>query len=176
MNQSKKDLPSATILPLMRSLILLSLAVLLCSCGALGQANTTSYDELMASALQTLVVDSSARLESYRFSMQMDQKIDLINLSSGDVQKLHTRSFGYGLANMTDRALKLSMAALTYAEGDEGNSSALSLEEYLINDTLYLKVDGNWTAMKAPSAWLMPGPSRTQWPSSSKCSISLASP
>jgi hypothetical protein len=131
--------------------------VLLCSCGALGQANSTaSYDELMASALQSLVVDSSARLESYRFSMQMDQKIDLINLSSGDVQKLHTRSFGYGLANMTDRALKLSMAALTYAKGDEGNSSALSLEEYLINDTLYLKVDGNWTAMKAPGvaeAW-----------------------
>jgi hypothetical protein len=88
--------------------------------------------------------------------MQMDQKIDLINLSSGYVQKLYTRSFGYGLANMTDRALKLSMAALTYAEGDEGNSSALSLEEYLINDTLYLKVDGNWTAMKAPGvadAW-----------------------
>ena len=155
--QSKKDLPSATILPLMRSLILLSLAVLLCSCGALGQANSTaSYDELIASALQSLVVDSSARLESYRFSMQMDQKIDLINLSSGDVQKLYTRSFGYGLANMTDRALKLSMAALTYAEGDEGNSSALALEEYLINDTLYLKVDGNWTAMKAPGvadAW-----------------------
>jgi hypothetical protein len=86
----------------------------------------------------------------------MDQKIYLVNLSSGDVQKLQTRFFGYGLANMTDRALKLSMAALTYAEADEGNSSALSLEEYLINDTLYLKVDGNWTAMKAPGvadAW-----------------------
>ena len=143
-------------LPSMRSLILLSMAILLCSSGALGQTNNTSFDELMASALQSLVVDSSAKLESYRFSMEMEQKMDLVNLSSGDTQKLNTRSFGYGMANMTDRALKLSMAALTYAEGDEDNSSAMALEEYLINDTLYLKVDGNWTAMKMPGvadAW-----------------------
>ena len=140
----------------MRSLILLSMAILLCSSGALGQTNNTSFDELMASALQSLVVDSSAKLESYRFSMEMEQKIDLVNLSSGDTQKLYTRSFGYGMANMTDRALKLSMASLTYAKGDEDNSSAMALEEYLINDTLYLKVDGNWTAMKMPGvadAW-----------------------
>jgi hypothetical protein len=132
------------------------MAILLCSSGALGQTNNTSFDELMASALQSLVVDSSAKLESYRFSMEMDQKIDLVNLSSGDTQKLYTRTFGFGLANMTDRALKLSMAALTFAEGDEDNSSAMALEEYLINDTLYLKVDGNWTAMKMPGvadAW-----------------------
>ena len=129
----------------MRSLILLSMAILLCSSGALGQTSNTSFDELMASALQSLVVDSSAKLESYRFSMEMEQKMDLVNLSSGDTQKLNTRSFGYGMANMTDRALKLSMAALTNAEGDEENSTAMALEEYLINDTLYLKVDGNWT-------------------------------
>ncbi|MBN1235077.1 MAG: hypothetical protein JW999_03400 [Methanotrichaceae archaeon] len=140
----------------MRSLILLALAMLLCSCGALGQTNSTSFDELMSNALQSLVVDSSAKLESYRFSMEMQQKIDLVNLTSGDVQKLYTRSFGYGMANMTDRALKMSMVALTHAEGDEDNSSAMALEEYLVNDILYLKVDGNWTAMKVPGvadAW-----------------------
>ena len=118
--------------------------------------NRTTFDELMTSALQSLVVDSSASLESYRFSLEMEQKIDLVNLSSGDSQKLYTRSFGYGMANMTDRALKLSMASLTYAKGDEDNTSAIALEEYLINDTLYLKVDGNWTAMKMPGvadAW-----------------------
>jgi hypothetical protein len=107
------------------------MAILLCSSGALGQTNNISFDELMASALQSLVVDSSAKLESYRFSMEMEQKMDLVNLSSGDTQKLSTRSFGYGMANMTDRALKLSMAALTYAKGDEDNSSAMALEEYL---------------------------------------------
>ncbi|MFZ2470341.1 MAG: DUF6612 family protein [Methanothrix sp.] len=134
----------------MRYLILLALVLLLCSCGALGQTNNTSFDELMTSALQSLVVDSSVRLESYRFSMNMEQKVDLVNVTSGDAQKLYTRSLGYGMANMTDRSLKLSMAALTYAKDDEDNTSAIALEEYLINDTLYLKVDGNWTVMNMP--------------------------
>ncbi|MCX6676508.1 MAG: hypothetical protein NTU95_01005 [Methanothrix sp.] len=140
----------------MRYFILLALALLLCSFAALGQTNRTSFDELNASALQSLVLDSSAWLESYRFSIEMEQKIDLVNSSSGDAQKLYARSFGYGRANMTNRALKLSMAALTYAKGDEDNTSAIALEEYFINDTLYLKVDGNWTAMKMPAvadAW-----------------------
>lgn len=140
----------------MRSHILLSLAMLLTSSAALGQTNHASLDDLTASALQSLVLDSSARLESYRFSMDMEQKIDLVNLSSGDAQKLYTRSFGYGLANTTARSLKLSMASLTYVEGDEDNTSVMALEEYLINDTIYLKVDGNWTTMMMPGltyAW-----------------------
>lgn len=134
----------------MRNLILLALVLLLCSCGALGQTNNTSFDELMTTALQSLVVDSSANLGSYRFTMEMEQNIDMVNLSSGDTQELYTRSFGYGMADMTDRALKLSMASLSYAKGDEDNTSATAIEEYLINDTLYLKVDGNWTVMKIP--------------------------
>jgi hypothetical protein len=136
--------------------MLLALALLLCSFAALGQTNRTTLDELNARALQSLVGDSSARLESYRFSLEMEQKIDLVNLTSGDAQRLYTRSLGYGMANMTDRALKLSMASITYAKGDVENTSAIALEEYLINDTLYLKVDGNWTAMKMPGvadAW-----------------------
>ncbi|MDQ1262839.1 MAG: hypothetical protein QG575_2020 [Euryarchaeota archaeon] len=140
----------------MRYLIFLALILLLCSFGSLGQTNNTTFDELMASALQSLVVDSSANLGSYRFTLEMEQKIDLVNLSSEEVQKLYTRSFGYGMANMTDSALKLSMASLSYAKGDEDNTSSTAIEEYLINDTLYLKVDGNWTVMKMPGvadAW-----------------------
>jgi hypothetical protein len=135
--------------------MLLALALLLCCPAALGQTNST-FDELMTSALQALVVDSSANLESYRFSLEMEQKIDLVNLSAGDSQRLYTRSLGYGMANMTDRSLKLSMASLTYAKGDEDNTSAIALEEYLINDTIYMKMDGNWTAIKMPGvadAW-----------------------
>jgi hypothetical protein len=140
----------------MRNLILLALALLLTSSGTLGQTSSTSLDELNASALQSLVVDSSARLESYRFSQEMEQKTDMVKLTSGDAQTLYTRSLGYGLANVTNRTLKLSMAALTYEKGDVENTSAIALEEYLINDTIYMKVDGNWTAMKMPGvadAW-----------------------
>jgi hypothetical protein len=140
----------------MRSLLLLSLAMLASICTAPGQTSNASLDEMMTSALQSLVYDSSARLESYRFSMQMEQKVDLVNLTSGSAQTLYTRSLGFGLANMTDRSMKLSLAALTYEEGDEQNTTATAIEEYLKNDTIYLKVDGNWAALKLPSvaeAW-----------------------
>lgn len=134
----------------MKSLMLLTLVLLLCSSGSFGQMNNTAFDESMAAALRSLVIDSSANLRSYSFTMDMKQNIDLVNLSTNETQKLCTRSIGYGTANITERALKLSLASLTYAKGDQENTSAIAIDEYLINDTLYLKVDGNWTAMKMP--------------------------
>jgi hypothetical protein len=134
----------------MRNLILLALILLLCSSGSLGQTNNATFDELITSALRSLVVDTSTNLESYRFTMEMNQKIDLVNISSNEIQTHYTRSLGVGMANMTEKALKLSMASLTYAKGDEDNTSTTAMEEYLINDTIYLKVDGNWTALKMP--------------------------
>ena len=136
----------------MRDLTLLALALLFCSSGAFCQTNNTSPAEMNASDLRALVVDSSAKLESYSFSMEMAQNIDLVNLSPMETQQLYTRSLGLGFANMTDRALKLVMASFTYAKGNEVNASAVTLEEYLLNDTIYLKLDGNWTILKMPGA------------------------
>ncbi len=140
----------------MRYLTLLALALLLCSSAAFCQTNSTAPEDMNASALRALVVDSSAKLESYRFSMEMAQDIDLINLSSMEVQRLYTRSMGLGSANMTDRAMKLVMASITYAKGNEVNASAVALEEYLLNNTIYLNLDGNWTVLRLPAtaeAW-----------------------
>jgi uncharacterized protein YjbI with pentapeptide repeats len=140
----------------MRYLTLLALALLLCSSAAFCQTNGTTPEDLNATDLRALVVESSAKLESYRFSMEMTQDIDLINLSSTEAQRLYTRSMGLGSANMTDRAMKLVMASFTYAKGDEVNASAVALEEYLLNNTIYLKQDGNWTVLILPAtakAW-----------------------
>jgi len=112
--------------------------------------DNTAFDESMAAALRSLVIDSSANLRSYSFTMDMKQNIDLVNLSTNETQKLCTHSIGYGMANITQKALKLSLATLTYAKDDQENTSAIAIDEYLINDTLYLKVDGNWTVMKMP--------------------------
>lgn len=112
--------------------------------------DNTAFDESMAAALRSLVIDSSANLRSYSFTMDMKQNIDLVNLSTNETQKLFTHSIGYGMANITEKALKLSLASLTYAKDDQENTSAIAIDEYLINDTLYLKVDGNWTVMKMP--------------------------
>lgn len=140
----------------MKSLMPIFLVMLLASSEALGQTDSASFDDHIASALQSLVANSSASAESYRFFMDMEQKIELVNLSEEDHQQIYSRSLGFGMANMTDRALKLSLASLTYDEDDVANSSTIAIEEYLINDTIYMKLDGNWTSLKMPSvadAW-----------------------
>ena len=152
----QKDLPLQLPLLHMRYLTLLALALLLCSSAALCQTNGTTPEDLNTTDLRALVVESSAKLESYRFSMEMAQDIDLINLSSMEAQRLYTRSMGLGSANMTDRAMKLVMASFTYAKGNEVNASAVALEEYLLNNSIYLKQDGNWTVLRLPAmskAW-----------------------
>jgi len=139
----------------MRSLIIFSLVVLLCLPAA-GQNDSILPDELMASTLKSLVSRSSVDLQSYRFLMDMEQNIDLVNLDSGDSQRLVTRSLGFGAANMTEKALRLSLVGLTYDRSNASNTSIMALEEFLINDTIYMKLDGNWTFLKMPTmdqAW-----------------------
>ncbi|MCK9587568.1 MAG: DUF6612 family protein [Methanothrix soehngenii] len=132
----------------MRYLMILAMALLLSSSCALCQSTDRSQDDPVSTILRELVVASSDDLKSYTFSMEMEQDMMLENLSSGQSQQVQTRSIGFGLVNVTDQALKLVMASLTYIPGDEGNSTALALEEYLQNDTIYMKIDGNWTAME----------------------------
>jgi len=128
--------------------MILAMALLLSSSCALCQSTDRPQDDPVSTILRELVVASSDDLKSYTFSMEMEQDMMLENLSSGQSQQVQTRSIGFGLVNVTDQALKLVMASLTYIPGDEGNSTALALEEYLQNDTIYMKIDGNWTAME----------------------------
>lgn len=128
--------------------MILAMALLLSSSCALCQSTDRSQDDPVSTILRELVIASSDDLKSYTFSMEMEQDMMLENLSSGQSQQVQTRSIGFGLVNVTDQALKLVMASLTYIPGDEGNSTALALEEYLQNDTIYMKIDGNWTAME----------------------------
>jgi hypothetical protein len=137
----------------MRSLVFLALAVTLCSSSASCQLNDTATDGgLNASELKALLIDSSASLQSYRFLLDMDQLTELINLSdpAGESQRIASRSFGVGAVNMTARALKLVMATVILPEGDERNATAMAIDEYLINDTVYLRLDGNWTSLPIP--------------------------
>lgn len=128
--------------------MILAMALLLSSTCALCQSTDRSQDDPVSTILRELVVASSDDLKSYTFSMEMEQDMMLENLSSGQSQQVQTRSIGFGLVNVTDQALKLVMASLTFIPGDEGNSTASALEEYLQNDTIYMKIDGNWTAME----------------------------
>ncbi|NMC10931.1 MAG: hypothetical protein GYA39_08170 [Methanothrix sp.] len=141
----------------MRYLMILALlSILLCSSSAFCQMNSTSSEELNASALRSLVADASSQSQLYRFLMEMEQNTDLVNLTTGEVQALYTRTISAGSINMSARSLKIVMASLTVPKGDEVNATAFGLDEYLINDSLYLKMDGSWTYMKLPEvaeAW-----------------------
>lgn len=113
-------------------------------------------DDLNASELREIVADASRVSESYHFSMDMDQSVEVSNLTSGEVQTIHTRSIGIGAMNTTSRSLRVAMASLTLEEGDWENATASAVEEYILNDTLYLRFDGNWTSMRLPDisgAW-----------------------
>lgn len=147
----------------MRSLVLLAMAVTLCSSVGLCQLNDTAIngaaindtaikENLNASDLKAMLANSSINLESYRFLLDMDQTTELFNLSdrSNESQKLVSRSFGVGAVNMTGRVLKLVMATVILPIGDDGNATAMGMEEYMVNDTLYLRVDGNWTSLQLP--------------------------
>jgi len=125
------------------------LALLLCSAAASGQIATKTED-LNASDLHSLVVNATTQPESYRFRMDMNQTTNLVNTTSGETQMIKTESLGVGALNMTARALKIVMASLTIPEGDELNASASAMDEYLINDTIYFQIDGNWTKMALP--------------------------
>ena len=75
----------------MKSLIPIFLVLLLASSEALGQTDSASFDDHIASALQSLVANSSASAESYRFFMDMEQKIELVNLSEEGHQQIYSR-------------------------------------------------------------------------------------
>ena len=140
----------------MKYLILVALAALLCSPGALCQLNNSTSGDLNASDLRSLVSDASVQSESYRFLMEMNQNTQVVNLTTGESQKLYTHTSSVGSMNMSARALKMIMATLTVPKGDEENATASSMEEFLINDTIYFKMDGNWTSMVLPgvsAAW-----------------------
>lgn len=134
----------------MKYLILVALAALLFSPGVLCQSNSTSSEELNASDLRTLVQDASVQSDTYRFLMEMEQNTQITNLTTEEKQELYTRTLSVGSMNMSAKALKMIMATLTVPKGDEENSTASAIEEYLINDTIYIKMDGNWTTMTIP--------------------------
>ncbi len=56
-----------------------------------------------------------------------------------------TRSVGEGVLNVTDLATKMTMTTTTSSE--ESGEIVSEMEMYMKGDTMYTKVDGNWTKM-----------------------------
>ncbi len=81
--------------------------------------------------------------------MYMDQTIKLVNCSETNEtlrnMTIETRSVGDGVLNVTSRTMKMNMTTITNSE--EAGKIVSDIEMYMVNDTLYTNIDGNWTRM-----------------------------
>lgn len=104
---------------------------------------------MSTTALKELIAESERNLESYRFTLSQDQRIEIINISEiNAIHQVRQLTIGSGAFNLTEKTAKVVTASLYYPVGQEENSTAIATEVYVLNDTLYNKIDGNWTAVK----------------------------
>jgi hypothetical protein len=152
----------------MKLSILLGLGLTLCLATGVGMG-MLDYGAIQGqnmSAYKSILANSSAGLNSYRFIMEMEMKNDQIDLlnQTEPTQNIFIKTLAVGGFNQSNRSMKMVMAQLVVPTGDEGNSSALAIEEYILNDTVYIKVDGNWTAFRLtePNLWAQQDEARQQ--------------
>lgn len=101
-----------------------------------------------SSALKELILDSQIQPKTYLFTLDVDQRLEIVNVTSPnetESQVISTRSIGAAALNSTAKAMKIVLASISMQEGQEENASTMATDMYLLNDTLYMKVDGNWT-------------------------------
>ena len=124
------------------------------SLGDPGSSNTAnvSSEKINSTFLKEIVLGSEIQPTTYLFTLEMDQKMVISNNSDSngtkESQEILTKSIGAGALNLTGKAMKMVMATLAMSAGHEENTSATSMEMYLLNDTMYMKIDGNWTETK----------------------------
>ncbi len=139
-------------------LLAISLVVLSFSMASAQNTDNLTVASMNATFLKELVAESESYVDSYRFTLIQSQNTEIVNQTDGNVT-YHARllSLGSGAFNLTGRSTKVVTAALSYPTGQQENAVAVATEVYIINDTAYSEVNGNWTAIKLPlpeDVWL----------------------
>jgi hypothetical protein len=132
----------------MRNLLfLIALLLIVSSFGGLAEPSTSL--NMNTTALKELVINSENNLKSYSLTFSENEDIKIVNSTSGNTtSQVNIQTLGAGAINRTSKSAKIVFASLIMPIGDVVNASTISEEVYYINDTLYSKVDGNWTTMK----------------------------
>jgi len=150
----------------MKLALLLAALVLSTTAVWAAENGTLMEKDPVLAALKDVIAESSTSFTSYRFTLDMDQTMKLFNLTDQTEapEVILVKSFGAGSLNLTDKAMKIAMANVVMPFGDDDNVTAMALEEYFINDTIYMKIDGNWTMMKLnlPDIWSSQNTAGTQ--------------
>ena len=131
-------------------IILLAAILMAIAVTAMAQENLSSANisESNSSNLKDIILSSNIKPETYIFTLDANQRIEIANITGNnktESQAISTRTFGVAALNLTAKALKMTMAAQLVPEGKEEGTTLLSTEMYLLNDTMYMKVDDNWT-------------------------------
>lgn len=132
-------------------LILALIAVAFSGCTEKGP----SAKEPTPGEIKTLMIDSVANLSSYKFNIESAQQIDVTNRSikDGNVSTIKVMTVGNGAVNLTGRAMGVVQSLNIIS--DNNNTTSGRSETYILNDTIYMSMDGNWTALKLPDADLI---------------------
>jgi hypothetical protein len=101
------------------------------------------------------MIDSVANLDSYRFNIDSTQQIEVFNRSTKgeNVSTIKVTTVGDGGVNLTARAMGVVQSLNIVS--DDNNATSGRSETYILNDTIYMSMDGNWTSLKLPSADLI---------------------
>ncbi|TRZ68051.1 MAG: hypothetical protein D4Q77_01970 [Methanothrix sp.] len=96
-----------------------------------------------AEDLKTMMIDAVQDIETVTFTMVTDQTTTITNVT--DSETIITYSRGEGEVNMTAQAMKLFM--VTTSKVGAAENVTMGVEMYMLEDALYMKIDGNWTKM-----------------------------
>ncbi|HII07805.1 MAG TPA: hypothetical protein HA349_10970 [Methanotrichaceae archaeon] len=99
--------------------------------------------------LKTMMIESVEKVETVAVAVDSDQTIKVVNHSETNrtlrTMSFETKSVGEGELNVTARAMKMTMTTTTSSE-DMGEV-VQEMEMYMQGDTMYTKIDGNWTKL-----------------------------
>ncbi len=102
-----------------------------------------------AEELKAMMIESVEDVETAAFAVDMEQTIKVTNNSETNrtlrTMSFETKSGGEGALNVTDRAMKMTTTTTTSSE--ETGEVVSEMEMYMKGDTMYTKIDGNWTRM-----------------------------
>lgn len=108
-----------------------------------------------AEEIKTLMIDSVKNLDSYKFSTESSQHIEVFNrsINESNASTIDVNTMGEGAVNLTGRAMGLMQKVNLVSENK--NASTVESETYIFNDTIYTMIDGNWTRLMLPNADLI---------------------
>jgi hypothetical protein len=134
----------------MKKYFLLSLIVLMLTASSfICLADPETRVNMNTTSLKELVIGSENKLKSYSFTLSDNENVEIVDSTSGNTTlQVGILTLGAGAVNRTSKSVKVVTASLVLPAGHVVNANTTSSEVYLVNDTLYSKVDCNWTAVK----------------------------